>query len=298
MLYLVKTTLMKKLDAKAVFESIEGDFLPSASQRLLHDIIAEQIQKQGLESDLDLAFELAEPLIETVRDLIFARQASAQQAGEIWVVEMCGTEDEYVRGSSSHDGSLPMAEQRVRSNREHAEEIKVELVKLTPLDFESACTSILRIMGCLDPQTSPSRDDGGIDFYGKLELKGRLDNKSPYGGFDTRAGLWLIGQAKNYPIRPIQTAHIRELVGSVELARTGGAIHTWKGLRLRPFDAVIQLLFTTGSFSSGSRRLLESSGIISMTGDQLAVFVADAGIGIDAETGSFDATSFRLQLVG
>lgn len=286
-----------KPSPKKVFELLVGSATPLDAPTLLQDRIAEELLGSGHAEDVDSANELAEALVARVRVLVIDAHAQASASGQAWVIEVFGTEDEYIRGSSSYDASLSPDEQRIRSNRHHTASILTAIRALSPRDFEHACRAVLQFMGCADPQTSRSGNDGGIDFYGRLELKGRLDSKSPYGGIDSRVGIWLVGQAKHYPTRVIQTAHIRELVGSVELARTGGAIHIWPHLELRPFDATLQLLFTTGKFSGGSRRLLEKTGIIAMDGEQLATFLADAGVGISPDGSTFDPTLFRSALV-
>ena len=263
---------------------------------MLHEVVAEIVFAAGHTTDFDEALELADPLLDDIRALVIENQADAERQGVAWLFELYGSDDEYLRGASAADLTLSEHERTTRARRVHVSTIRTELTRLTAGEFESACTEILRIMGCADPQTSSRGNDGGIDFYGRLELEGRLDNISAYGGFDRRVGLWLVGQAKHYPTRNIQTAHIRELVGSVELARTGGAIHTWPGLNVRPFDAVIQLFFTTGDFTSGSNKLIENSGLMAMNGDQLATFLADAGLGIDDSDRTFTRAKFRGDL--
>ena len=287
---------MTRAKIATLVAAIEGSLTQDASPQLLLDVVGEQLLALGQAADLDEALEIAESLLTPIRIAIADRRRIAEAEGVAWVIELYGSADEYVRGAAAADPTLPAELQRARSLRAHAASVRQSLVDLTPKEFEVACTSILRIMGCQEPHTSPISNDGGIDFYGRLELKGRLDNASPYGGFDSRAGVWLVGQAKHYPSRAIQTAHIRELVGSVELARTGGAIHVWDGLRLRPFDAVLQLIFTTGGFSAGALKLLDQSGVIAMNGNQLATFLADAGAGIDEQAGTYDADAFRVAI--
>lgn len=283
----------KKLSADHIVglmcTSIKADDPPG----LLHDVVADILVYHNIIDSYDQAFETAETVLQSVKELLLSRQAEAERDGLVWSCELYGSEDEYVRGSSFRDPTLSDEERRVRANRIHIKSAKEALVSLTPSEFELVCTRVLELMGCSEPKTSPIRDDGGIDFYGRLHLRGRLDSSSPLGGIDGRVNIWLLGQAKHYPKNRIQTAHVRELVGSVELARTGGAIHTWEGLHLRPFDATLQLLFTTGSFTSGAERLLDKSGMISMNGDQLATFLCDAGVGVDELSNSFDSNKFR-----
>ncbi|WP_461189365.1 restriction endonuclease [Arthrobacter sp. Z4-13] len=284
------------INTTELIELITGAIGPSSSPRLLHDVAAELILQSNAASDLDEAFELAEPLLDDLKRAFLDVQAISERQGVTWTCEVYGSDYEYLRGSSFADQSLSADERRVRAGRNFITSVQAALLELTPNEFERACTQILQLMGCAHPRTSPVRDDGGLDFYGKLELKGRLDTVAPYGGIDGRAAVWLIGQAKHYPVHAIQTAVLRELVGSVELARTRGAIHAWEGLDLRPFDPVIQLIFTTGRFSAGALRLLEKSGMLSMDGRQLATFLCDAGQGIDLESNTFSKASFRAGL--
>lgn len=288
--------VMMTISTNGLVELIIGSIRPSSSPRLLHDVAAELILQSKKASDLNEAFEVVEPLLNDLKKTFLDMQAIAEKEGVTWACEVYGSDYEYLRGSSFADQSLADSERKIRASRKFVTSVQEALLELTPNEFERACTQILRLMGCAHPRTSPVRDDGGLDFYGKLELKGRLDTVAPYGGVDGRVAVWLIGQAKHYPVNAIQTAALRELVGSVELARTRGAIHAWEGLDLRPFDPVIQLIFTTGRFSSGAVRLLEKSGMVSMDGRQLATFLCDAGQGIDLSSDTFSEVSFRAGL--
>lgn len=270
----------------------------TAAPVLLHDYVAELAIEVGYASSLNSALEVVEPLLPKVRITLAHLQAEAEQNGTTWAVELFGSDDEWIRGSSFEDSSLDPTTRGIRARRAYVAEVKAQIVELTASEFERACTRVLKALGCNEPYTSPIRNDGGIDFYGRLTLKGRLDTPLPLGGLDDRAGVWLIGQAKHYPTRPIQTAVLRELVGSVELARTGGAIHSWNGLTLRPFDAVLLLVFTTGWFSAGSLALLEQSGVLAMNGDQLATLLCDAGLGFPEEKPPFVREVFRDELLG
>lgn len=289
---------MKKTSAEDVAELLRAAVQRSESPTLLHDRAALVALDSGYAEDLNEALELVEPLLDGVKIFLARAQASAEKQGISWSIELFGSEDEFIRGSSFEDLSLAPVTRRVRANRAHVEAVKAGLIALTFTEFEVACTSILRLIGCKNPKTSPLRDDGGIDFYGRLELKGRLDATLPYGGIDGRVGIWLIGQAKHYPTNPVGTAHLRELVGSVELARTGGAIHEWDGLGMRPFDATLQLIFTTGRFSSGAHQLLSQSGMLAMDGEQLATFLCDANVGFEGNSSDFELPRFRQTLLG
>lgn len=289
---------MRKATAEKLVKLLLQTTGRTSSPFILHDRVAELALAENLASTTNEALELVVPLLPEIRALIRELRKTAEHEGTSWQIELFGSEEEWIRGAAFEDPSLTPVERISRARRAYIDEVKSEIVGLTALEFERACTSVLMRLGCHDPRTSPPRDDGGIDFYGQLALKGRLDTQLPLGGIDSHVNVWLIGQAKHYPTRPIQTAVIRELVGSVELARTGGAIHSWAGLSLRPFDAVVMLVFTTGDFSSGSKALLAQSGMLAMNGDQLAAFLCDIGLGFSDDPLAFDRDSFRQALLG
>lgn len=289
--------LMRTIEAGALALGLIETLDRSSPPALLHDRVAEVALAAALADSVDHAQEVVEPHLGAVRARLLEIRNEAEAEGQTWHVELYGSELEWVRGASFGDLSLDPDEQGVRARRANIDAVLVELRKLTFNEFERACTQVLYLLGCVDSHTSPRSDDGGIDFYGQLALEGRLNTRLPLGGIDARTRVWLIGQAKHYPTRPIQTAVIRELVGSVELARTKGAIHEWPGLELRPFDATVLLLFTTGWFSSGSISLLARSGVLSMNGPQLATFLCDAGVGFRGDPPIFEPAAFRKDLL-
>lgn len=227
-------------------------------------------------------------------DEIDRKQAAAQAEGVFYPLEVFGSFREYVRGSCFPDPSLDPVIQEARKRRGEYSQARKELEAINWREFEILSKVVVEKMGALDAKFSPRSDDGGIDFYGRLELEGRLDDPLPLGGVDRRLRVWLVGQSKHYPEREVGPGDVRELVGAVELARTGGAPQRWEEFKLRPFDPVAYLFFTTGSFSSGAKNLLEKSGVVTMNGDQLATFLVDVGAGIDGTSGKFDMTLIDL----
>jgi hypothetical protein len=288
---------MKALEPAALADRLIDATDLRSPPALLHDRVAEVALAAAWARSIDDALEVVEPHLGAVRARLLQIRDTAESEGRTWHVELYGSEHEWVRGASFRDTSLDSGEQNARARRADSDAVLAELQKLTPVEFERICTRVLTLLGCRDSHTSPLRDDGGIDFYGQLALKGRLDTALPLGGIDNRTNVWLIGQAKHYPTRPIQTAVVRELVGSVELARTKGAIHQWAGLDLRPFDATVLLVFTTGWFSSGSKSLLSQSGVLSMDGKQLSTFLCDSGMGFQGDPPTFDRVEFLADML-
>src|SRR5207248_5447145 len=103
-------------------------------------------------------------------------------------------------------------------------------------------------------------------------------------GVHSQMSVWMVGQAKHFLKGKVSTPDIRELVGSVLLARSRAfSVNTEKyiDLRIRACDPVFFLFFTTGQISAYGWTLLDSAGVIGMDGEMVASFLADNAIGIE-----------------
>lgn len=173
--------------------------------------------------------------------------------------------------------------QEEKTKRAHFNEYVTALGELTPRQFEAMCTGILGILGVEKPILTKQSGDEGIDFYGHLKLEKHLFSGNKYPGLQHQLAVWLIGQAKLYKAKQVSTFDIRELVGTVELARGaayGSGDAKYADLKLKVCDPVFYLFFTTGHISKNSWVLLEKSGVVGMDGSMVAAFLADRGIGI------------------
>ncbi|MGW4206791.1 restriction endonuclease [Lentzea sp. NPDC004789] len=163
----------------------------------------------------------------------------------------------------------------------------------TPLEFEAICRGVLVEMGAVNAKLTKASGDQGIDFYGTLSLQGRLTQVYPLSNIDRHLRVWLVGQAKHYQKTKVATPDLRELVGSVNLARAkvyadGG--QSLDGLKINVCDPVFYLFFTTGEISRDGWTLIERSGIVGMDGSMLATFLADSGVAV--VDGNFDSSTF------
>lgn len=270
---------------EGLFERMQIDSPPKE----LHELLSDIAHTEKLCNSLDDAQELVDELIVGIQQHLNTLIEEATELGVTWTIDVFGSSNEWVRGSAYKDETLSSQMNIVRSRRAQKGDVKDWLDSLDdPYFFEALCTAVLKSLGCENPRTSWKSNDGGIDFYGRLSLQGRLDSQLPLGGFDRGVGVWLIGQAKHYPGKSVGVGVIREMVGSVELARTGSALREWPDLDFRPFDPVIMLCFTTGEFSRNSINLLNKSGMLSMNGEQLATYLCDVGLGFSASTDIFD----------
>ncbi|MGB7208061.1 MAG: hypothetical protein WBD27_05315 [Pyrinomonadaceae bacterium] len=96
----------------------------------------------------------------------------------------------------------------------------------------------------------------------------------------------MIGQAKHYNETDASTFAIRELVGSVELAKGrafGSVAEKYTDLTIKACDPIFYLFFTTGRITANSWRLMDRSGVVGMDGEMIAALLADNNIGVVAE---------------
>lgn len=264
--------------------------------KLLYELLLEVVTDldfRANEFDDGSVEEIAADLQEPVVRVLWNQQSAHDQ--HIPTYEIFGSSLEYIRGASRADPTLDDDTNTVRARRLHIDQVQAELQQLKWQEFEDACGTVLNLLGCIKPTVSPRSGDGGIDFYGLLKLENRLDNFNPLGGFDQDLCVWLVGQAKHYSGK-VGTAVVRELVGSVELARTRGTSKVWPDLHLRAFDPVVLLVFTTGEFSEDALSLLKDSGVQFMDGFQFAKFLTDNGVGL-TDLENFQKEQFRNALL-
>jgi len=155
--------------------------------------------------------------------------------------------------------------------------------RLTPAEFEKFCGALLNLWKCTDVSVSASSGDQGLDFYGKIPLGKFLKNTILPDSAEEHMFAWVVGQAKKYNLTKISTSELRELVGSVQLARSkafSNSSDPLSGLNVLICDPVIYLMATTGSMTSGCYNVLEKSGIIGLDGIQLSTILADNDVAL------------------
>lgn len=106
--------------------------------------------------------------------------------------------------------------------------------------------------------------------------------------------MWVVGQAKQFNRSQVATFDLRELVGSIQLARAkayGLDQDRYPTLDIKVADPVIALFFTSGQVSKEARILARKSGVIAVDGELLAHLLSWARIGFDADD-VFDPSLF------
>lgn len=185
-----------------------------------------------------------------------------------------------------------------KNRRSHLLEVRDALRALTPDQFEVLCTRIIESWSPTLCEQTAYRSDQGIDFYAKVPwlpplLSGAVDLQ-----VFSRFSIWIVGQAKHYLDSKVSTPDLRDLVGAVELAKSGAYSlvgDRYPELKMRLCDPVYYLFMTTGDLSKEAVELATRSGVIALDGFGVADLVAHMGIGFDSD-GNFSSPGIVVSL--
>lgn len=248
------------------------------------------------------AVERAEKVTVVVARIIAERASKSDEAGVVSTLTLLGISHDQVAGCCyvlpTDDSSVAHA----KRNRQQAGQLLTAIRALTFSEFEKFGAKVLLELGAKSSRITPHANDQGIDFFGHLSLGQFQPLQAPFVKLAHDVVLLLAGQAKHYQNSSIGPNVVRELVGAIELARTETfskqSIDVFDELRLKPFAPLVMLLFTTGGLTAGARQLAEEAGIIARSGEQLAVFLADRGVGMkpDSSGSIFDMAKFMSWL--
>jgi hypothetical protein len=288
------------MNPKAVLSRLEAEIGINGSPRRLRDAIEFELKAHFGVGILRSA-ELAEQLEIPVRKLIEKIKLEKQQGGALPILALSSITPRTVMGSCWVEPSDLPEVTSAKLRRLHVEPLLNEIKSLTFNEFEVFGARVLKELGASIVRVTPHADDQGIDFYGVLSI-GALGNiPTSFSQLAHDVKIRFAGQAKHYPNSSIGPNIIRELVGAISLARyklfTSKA-DLFEDLELLAFNPLLAMIFTTGRFTSGARELTRKAGIIARSGEQLAVFLADRGVGMQDAGGvvNFDSATFRLWL--
>lgn len=269
------------------------DSPPRAARAWLADIIL----TEGWASELEAA-ELAERWEDRFLGRLRHDRSELALLGRPCIYDFNSSSDYMIQGACFVEPADSNELREAKRGRAQISSYIAALSVITPNDFEAMCRGVIRQIGVETPAITPSTSDEGIDFYGRLKLGTLLQTAIGIPRFEDMLNVWLIGQAKHYPSGQAATPEIRELVGSVELARAAAfsrVTSAYPDMQLRPCDPVFFLFFTTGTISTPGWRLLNASGVVGMDGGMLAAFLADQRIGL-RDNGVFDGALFDAWL--
>lgn len=267
-----------------------------ATPRPLRDLLCQVILSEEWESQQSAAEERAESWEANALTLIKDALGKPDRFGRPSVLEINSSSDYLIQGAAFVEGTETHEGLQHKSRRKHIFRLLSAMRSLSAQEFEGFCTRVIQKIGAEASCTTKLSGDEGIDFFGKLKLKNHIfpDDVAPT--LQSQLNVWLIGQAKHYRAIKVATPDIRELVGSVELARHS-AFSSIKGspypdLDILACDPVFILFFTTGEISLDGWRLLERSGVVGMDGLMLSAFLCDRGV--CQSEGHFSESEFQV----
>jgi hypothetical protein len=244
------------------------------------------------------ASEHAERVAGAVAKIIASRAVDADEAGTMATLVLLGTTSTSLAGFCHVLPTDTATIATAKLQRRKVDALAAAMRSLTFDQFEQFGAQVLREIGAADSRITRSSGDQGIDFFGHLSLGQYQATPLPFTKLTHDVKLSFVGQAKHYPNNSIGPSIIRELIGAVSLARTKTFSveneDVFPGIDLKPFSPAVIFLFTTGKMTSGAAQLAKSAGIIARSGDQLALFLADKGIGMKTTDGGivFDERRF------
>jgi restriction endonuclease Mrr len=244
------------------------------------------------------AAELADRRALAVARLISAREQTSYKDGTVYALAIVGEGYESIAGSCYPLPADTPDIAKIKHHRARATEVLTAIRDLEFTQFEKFGAKVLKELGATNTRVTKQSNDQGIDFFGELSLGSLGSIPAPFLRLAHDVRFTFAGQAKHYPTRSLNPDVVRELVGAISLARTKtfskDNIDVLDGVYLKPFSPLLALLFTTGGITSGAAHLATEAGIIARNGEQLAVFLADKGIGMVQSNGvqSFSHDAF------
>ena len=267
-----------------------------AGPRPLRELLCKVILNEEWESQKSAAEEKAESWEGSALTLIKDALSKPDRFGRPSVLALNSSSDYLIQGAAFVEGGETQEGIRHKGRRRHIFRLLDAMRSLSAQEFEGFCSKVILEIGAEASITTKLSGDEGIDFFGKLKLKNHIFPEDVAPTLQSQLNVWLIGQAKHYSAIKVATPDIRELVGSVELARHS-AFSSLQGspypdLDILACDPVFRLFFTTGEISLDGWRLLERSGVVGMDGLMLSAFLCDRGV--CQEEGTFSVSDFIL----
>ena len=260
------------LAAKLIAERID----PLASPRPVVDVISDLCLVEGWSRHPSEARECAERWQPRVQLILKDDWNSLVSLGRLPFYCFNSSSGYMIQGAAFVEprDSEDVREAKLRVSRltSYAEAI----FALSPRQFELLCGFILARLGVRDPVVTRYSADEGIDFYGRLEISDIMGPLDTFGNVERQLAVWIVGQAKRY-LAPTSTFHIRELVGTVELAKAqtyASQPFDYVSPPVRVCDPIFYMFLTAGRIGLNAWRLIEKSGVIGMDGQMIAAFLA------------------------
>ena len=259
---------------------------PQMLRSLLESILLSNYNLTNVE-----ASEEAERLEPRVAKYIDKKVEECVNRNTIHRIETAGSFGDHVRGSCHINSSDSDDIVAAKNRRLSSIPILNDLRSLHFNDFELFGAKLLRLLGAKKASVTPQSNDQGIDFYGSLNVGDVSGISTDLIHFSHQLEIKFAGQAKHYPNNSIGPSVVRELVGALTLARyrifSTQSDDLFEDLELLPLNPIFLMIISTGPITSGARELSRKLGIMIKSGEQIASFLADSGVGMKNINGSF-----------
>ncbi len=275
---------------------IANTFSIEASPQPIRNLLVEVIIQEGWYG-FDEASEKAEDWLPRVKSRLRMQILKSREDGGFLAFTFNSSSDDYLQGSCFCEPRDSKDVRDAKRRRSYTGQIYRFCLSLSDRLFERLSGKILALLKVEKPFVSRRTADQGIDFFGRVPIGQILKPSLLDMGAERHMFVWIVGQSKHYPVTRVSTAEIRELVGSVELARAkvfAGSKDPLEELVMRLCDPIIYVFFTSGSFTRDSKQLMARSGVLAFEGLQIAQFIADHGVAI--VDGVFDEAAFSKWL--
>jgi hypothetical protein len=250
---------------------IKPDSAPTQIRTLVDQCLNSLISPVDVSEQLDIC------LRKVTDRLISIRDQCLDDRTDCWF-EFNSSSPDWIQGPYYSEPKEDFRVREAKSLRVRSADIQELLESVSFGDFEKICAAVLVLIGAKNAKRTVHSRDQGIDFHGEIIL-GDLEVLSlPFFRFSDMFKFWIIGQAKHYPGSKVSTPEVRNLVGSVGLARVkefGSTSDLMNDLVLRSCDPVFVVFMTTGSFTRDAQQLARNSGVILRDILDLSKVIAD-----------------------
>lgn len=273
---------------------VEIDSAPRSAREIVHSIIISEGWFEG-----DEAIERSDAWSGSFLHQARAALNIAIENGEFQRYSFNSRNSDYIQGSCYCEPQDTRAIISAKRRRANSLRLYAAINSRTANDLELLCVKLLTLLGVDEPRGTPRSGDGGVDFYGYSNFGFILKEEILPAGAEKNMRVWFVGQAKHYDRTHVSTKDIREIVGSVALAKAklfAGAADPMEKFQAKLCEPVFSIFVTTGRFSRDSKDLMAKSGIVAMDGPQLGQFLADNAVGLIDET--FDLEAFNSWIDG
>lgn len=249
---------------------------------------------EGWFASPDEAQEKAERWRRAFLNRLRIRINDPERLGRFHRFEFNSSSSDLIQGACYEEDADSDELKESKADRQHIDTYRDFIRALTGRQFEGVCHGVLMLLGCDEPALTPRGNDQGIDFYGHLQMRGRLNKRYVQVAVDVAMNTWIVGQAKQIEGK-VSTPEIRDLIGAVEMARVGVSADEGRALAelgMKPFDSVMRFFITTGEFSKDASKLVNRLGLVGMDGEMVATLLADhriADVNGAPDRAAFDA---------